>query len=448
MTVNSKIIISKRVIVILLVALLVFSGFNTYLILVRTNSPATAVPYDFVVSPNGSNYQLKNVLTGYSASVSSGASSAINTAFTQGKSVYLNPGTYILNQDILVSNKINAKIAGDGATIVGNGHKIILSGDNYTASEYAVISGLTIINGTIRIENSFGTTITNVVFENTTTGIEVANTKSWSEDTKIEDCYFINATEGIAFRTPVGNATGSYASSQIESCFFNLRDNSIGLNVEPLAEFSDSQIQDVRMWMGQDGVSNQTGLLLGGTMTQSLFVGVVFESFTDQPNSMYAIDIEQTAKYPPILDGGVSFLGNWTAMIHNPYGIWISGVGSAFERQNENVPVGVNSEYGANLTIQTLPLKIFTFTPKIQVTGSFTNNETITVRIRLQFADNVISNSVIKTFTNSTAVWLNNDDMMQLYPSQDVIWAVVIDAQSSSSTTNAIVTVSGYGTAG
>ncbi len=146
---------------------------------------------------------------------------------------------------------------------------------------------------------------------------------------------------------------------------------------------------------------------------------------------MYAIDIGQTAKYPPILDAGVSFLGNWTAMIHNPYGIWISGVGAAFERQNESVPVGVNSEYSANTTIQTLPLKIFTFTPNIQVSSSFANNETITVRIRLQFADNVISNSVMKTFTNSTSIWLTNDDMMQLYPSQDVIWAVVVDAQST-----------------
>jgi len=135
-------------------------------------------------------------------------------------------------------------------------------------------------------------------------------------------------------------------------------------------------------------------------------------------------------------------------MIHNPYGIWISGVGSAFERQNQNIPVGVNSQYGANVTIETLPLKIITFTPRIQVTGSFSNNETITVRIRLEFADNVVSSSVIKTFTNSTAVWLTNDDMMQLYPSQDVIWGVVADAQSSSSSTNAEVTISGYGTAG
>ena len=124
------------------------------------------------------------------------------------------------------------------------------------------------------------------------------------------------------------------------------------------------------------------------------------------------------------------------------------GVGSAFEKQNINVPVGVNGQYGANVTIQTLPLQIFTFEPKIQVQGSFPNNETVTVRIRLEFADNVISNGVTQTFTSSGAVWLSNDQMMQLYPSQDLILGVVVDAQSSASSTNAVVTVSGYGTDG
>lgn len=448
MKVNSKLTISKRVLAFFFVALLVFSAFNTYLILVRTSGPATTLAYDFVISPEGNNYRLKNIVTGYSISISAGASSAINTALSQGKSIYINPGTYTLNQDILISNKMNAKIVGDEATIKGNGHKIILSGTNYTFSDYGTISDLIIINGTVRIENSFGTTISNIIFENTTTGIEIANTNTWSENTKIENCHFINATEGIAFRTPVGNATGSYASSQINRCFFNLRDNSVGVNVEPLAEFSDSQMLDVRMWMGQDGVTNQTGLLLDGTMHQSLLFGVVFESFTDQPNNMFAIDIGQTAHTAPILDGGVSFLGNWTAMIHNPYGIWISGASSAFERQNVNVPVGLNGQYGANSTIQTLPLKIFTFKPKIEVGGNFANNEAINVRIRLEYVDNVISNSVVKTFTNSSAVWLTDDEIMQLYPSQDIIWAVLVDAQSSASSSNVVVTVSGYGTAG
>ena len=450
MKTNSKITISKRVIAVLLVALLALSAFNTYMIFSRPSGPvdSTAVSYDFVVSQDGNNYQLKNMLTGSTTSVSGSASSAINTALAQGNSVYLNPGIYNLDQDILVSNKINIKITSNGATIIGNGHKIIIYGDNFTASQYATISGFTIINGTIRIENSFGTTISNMIFENTSTGIELANTKSWSEDTKIEDCHFINATEGIAFRTPVGNATGSYASSQIDSCFFNIRDNSVGVKVERLAEFSDSQLQNVRMWMGQDGVTNQTGLLDDGSMYQTLLFGVVFESFTVTPNNMFAIDLGQNCNPAPTLDGGVSFLGNWTASIHNPYSAWISGVGSAFEREGVNVPVGLNSQYGANVTIQTLPLHIFTFEPKIQVDGNFANNETVTVRIRLQYADNVISNSVTKTFTASGAVWLSNDEILQLYPSQSIIMAVVVDAQSSSSSTNAVVTVSGYGTAG
>ena len=135
-------------------------------------------------------------------------------------------------------------------------------------------------------------------------------------------------------------------------------------------------------------------------------------------------------------------------MVHNPYGFWISSSGAVFEKQNVKVPLGLNSQYGANATIQTLPLKISTFKPEIQVTGSFAANETVTVRIRLEYIDNVISQAVVKTFTNATSVWLNDDDMMQLYPSQDVIWAIVIDAQSSQSSTNTAVAISGYGTAG
>jgi hypothetical protein len=200
--------------------------------------------------------------------------------------------------------------------------------------------------------------------------------------------------------------------------------------------------------MGQDGVTNQTGLLDDGSMYQTLLFGVVFESFTDAPNNMFAIDLGQNCNPAPILEGGVSFLGNWTASIHNPYSIWISGAGSAFKRQNVNVPVGVNGQYGANVTIQALPLDIYTFEPKIQVDGSFAKNEIVTVRIRLQFADNVFSNPVTQTFNSSVAVWLSNDQILELFPSQSVVLGVVFDATSSASSTNAVVTVSGYGTAG
>ena len=459
-----KKIISKRAIVILLSALLVVSAFNTYLIFVGTQSNMSTNPvnYDYVLTKDGGNYKLKNMLTGYVAEQAKSASSALNSALSTGKSVYLNSGTYVLTEDVIVSNKLNAKIVGnDDTTIIGNGKKIVIFGDNYTSSQNAFISGFKLINATIRVENSFRTTIQNIVFENTSTGIEFANTNTWSEYNKVEGCQFINATEGIAFRTPVFNltqntelqtplinATGSYASSIIERCSFKFRDFSVGIKVEKLAELSDSRIQDARFWIGENGRANQTAIYIDGSMYQTLLFGVVFESFTSDPIYLFGIDIGNNCNPAPTLDSGVSFLGNWTAKIHDSQGIWLSADGAQFKREDINVPIGTNNQYGTNEIIQVRPLTIFSFKPKIEVHGSFSNNETVTVRVRIEFIDNVISDPVIRTFSNSSSVWLSDDEMMQLFPSQNIIWAVLVDAKSSSSSTNALVMVSGYGTAG
>jgi hypothetical protein len=446
---STKKLFSKRAIVIVLVALLALSAFNTFLIFegTRSSMSTNAVNYDYVLSRHGGNYQLKNMLTGVVAEQSASASSAINSALKTGKSIYLNAGTYTLTSDILISNKLNAKLASDDAAIMGNGHKIIVYGDNYTTSQYALISGLTLINATVRVENSFGTTIQNTKFENTSTGIEFANTNTWSEYNKVENCQFFNASEGIAFRTPVGNGTGSYASTEIDRCSFNLMDSSAGINVERLAEFSDSQLQDIRFWTGGNGKTNQTGLLLDGTMDQTQLFGVVFESFASDPIYLFAIDIGADCKSAPVLDSGVSFLGNWTSRIHNPIGEWIAGTGSIFQR-SATVPVGINGQYGQTASIQLSPLKIFSFKPQIAVDGSFPNNETVSVRIRIEYIDNTFSNPVVRTFTSTSSVWLSDNEILALYPSQSIIWAILIDATSSQSSTNAVVTVNGYGTAG
>jgi len=459
-----KKIISKRAIIILLSALLVLSAFNTYLIFVETKSSmaTNAINFDYVLSKDANSYKLKNMLTGYIAEQSESASKALNSALSAGRSVYLNAGNYVLTDDVSISNKLNAKIvSNDYATIIGNGKKIIVYGDNYTTSQNALISGLKLINATIRVENSFATTIQNIIFENTSTGVEFANSNTWSEYNKIENCQFINTTEGIAFRTPVFNlaentdsnapvinATGSYASTIIERCSFNLRDFSVGIKVEKLAELSDSQIQDVRFWIGENGRANQTGLYVDGSMYQTLLFGVVFESFTSDPIYLFGIDIGDNCNPAPTLDSGVSFLGNWTAKVHDSQGIWLSANGALFKRENIDVPVGTNNRYGTNETIQVRPLTIFSFKPRIDVHGTFSNNETVFVRVRIEFVDNIISDPVIRTFSNSGSVWLSDDDMMRLFPSQNVVWAILIDAKSSSSQTDAIVTASGYGTAG
>jgi hypothetical protein len=444
-----KITLSKRLLATVLVIVLALSVANTILILDQRQALQDAehdAIYDYVVFQDDNTYKAKNQATGKVDFTSADAATVINQALTEGNTLYLKPGSYACNADIQVNNKINAKIIGDAAIIIGNSQKIVMKGDNYALSQNNMVQGLTIINSTLRIENSFGTTVSNTAFINCTTALELANTNTWTEGTRIENCRFVNSRESIAFRTPTGNGTGSYASTQISRCYFNIPDNSVGITVEYLAEFSDSQLQELRMWMGEnEAVHNQTGLLLNGSMHQTLMSGIVFESFTDYPDQLYAIDLGETAVTPPALSGGISFLGNWTAKINNPYSIWISGTGAVFKQENLGIQVGVNGEYGTTREFQLRPDTISSFKPKIQVEGNFANNETITVRFRLEFLDNTISPSVQKTFTNSTSLWLSDDDMLRLFPSQSIIWTILIDAKASSASTDATVRISIYG---
>jgi hypothetical protein len=454
-----KLTLSTRVLVIICVVAILFSAFNTFLILnstqllqdqlsqLRRDYSADDSTYSYVIFQDGDEYKAKNQTSGSVDFASATASLVISQAIDKGNSVYIKFGNYTLSTDVQITNKNNARIVSDGATIIGNGKKLIIKGNNYASSQNNLISGLTIINGTLRIENSFGTTITDMAFINCSTALEVANTETWSEGTKIENSRFVNSMESIVFRTPTGNGTGSYASSEINRCFFNLVDDSVGISVERLAEFSDSQLEYVRIWTGENGQTNQTGILLEGSMFQTLFTGVVFESFADAPVNMYAIALGETAVTPPILAGGISFLGNWTARIYNPFSKWISGFGSLFNMQDLNIPIGLSGQYGQTESIQIRPLTIESFKPRIRVQGSFSNNETITVRFRLELIDNVITGNVEKSFTNSTTLWLDDDDMLELFPSQNVVWAILVDAKTSAASTDAAVKVDLYGLA-
>jgi hypothetical protein len=449
-----KLALSKRVLVIICVVAILLSAFNTYLLLDRTSVLQEQLSqlqnystYDYMIFQDDDIVKAGNGASGTIDFSSVQASLVLNQAIAKGNSVYIKFGNYTLSTDVQVINKKNARMVSDGATIIGNGNKLIIKGDNYTSSQNNLVSGLTIINGTLRIENSFGTTVSNMVFVNCSTALEIANTATWSEGTKIEDSHFVNSGGSIVFRTPTGNGTGSYASTEINRCFFNLVDDSVGIKVEQGAEYSDSQLLNVRMWMGENGESNQTGLLMDGSMFQTLLSGVVFESFADAPVNLYAIALGETAITPPILEGGISFLGNWTARIYNPFSRWISGLGSVFRRENVNIPIGLNNQYGTTESIHARPLTISSFKPRIQVQGSFSNNETVTVRFRLEFVDNVISGNVEKSFTNNTTLWLDDDDMLKLFPSQNIIWAIIVDAKSSSASTDAVVQIDVYGVA-
>jgi hypothetical protein len=449
-----KLTVPKRALVVICVAAILLSAFNTYLLLERTSVLQEQLSqlqnystYDYVIFQDDGVVKAGNGASGSIDFSSVNASLVLNQAIAKANSVYIKSGNYTLGTDVQVINKKNMRVVSDGATVIGNGNKLVIRGDNYTSSQNNLVSGLTIINGTLRIENSFRTTISDMTFVNCSIGLELANTATWSEGTKVEDSHFVNSTESIAFRSPTGNSTGSYDSTEISRCYFNLLDNSVGIKVEQGAEFSDSQLLNVRIWMGENGESNQTGLLMDGSMYQTLLSGVVFESFADAPLNLYAIALGQTAITPPILEGGISFLGNWTARIYNPFSKWISGLSSVFRTEHVDIPLGLNNQYGTPEGIQARPLTISSFKARINVQGSFSNNETVTVRFRLELLDNAVSGNVEKSFTNSTTLWLSDDDMLQLFPSQNVIWAILVDAKSSSASTNAVVQIDIYGIA-
>jgi hypothetical protein len=349
---------------------------------------------------------------------------------------------YSLAADIQIFNRNNLRLVGETPIILCNGFKIIVRGDNYSVSMYNLVQGLQIVNGSLRIENSFDATLLDMRFENCSTALEFANTDTWTEATRIDNNHFVHCAEAIAFRTPSQNGNGSYASTEISRCFFNQPDNSVGIHVERAAELSDSQLTNCRMWLGEHGETNQTGLFVDGAMFGTTLSGVVFESFADGPKELYAIAIGENANPAPAL-GEVSFLGNWTARIHNPNNVWIPGTGSVF-RRSERIPLGAGNTYGETVHIHDRPSTIASFRPRIQV-QNLADDETVSVRVRLEFVDNVISQSIERAFTNVSSVWLTDEELLRLFPSQNVIWAILVEAKTTSLVTDALVTVDVYG---
>jgi hypothetical protein len=419
--------------------------------------------YDYVVycvqGSGGAVYLAKSGEDGAVVFNSTDAAWLFEQVFSDGNSVYVKSGEYDVVSDIHLSDKVNARLDSDGAVLNLNGNRIWVFGGNWTQSKNNQISGLIIINGTVRVENSFRTVLTNMIFENSTVAIELVNTNTWTEATKIDTVHFDKCLQGIVFRTNTSSTpnacTGSYGSTQTNGCYFNQINNSVAFTVEPNAEWTDGQMQNVRLWAGEYGDFNQTGLLLmaNSSMYQTRLDGVVFESFAkgDLVNSqLYAIKIDSVVYGTPILGAGVTFLGGWTTRINNVSGNWIVSSGSVFKQ--ENVPVAVGSmDYGAVTAVQRHPEVISSFKPKIVVQGNFSQNETLTVRFRIEYIDNTVTRdaySVQKTFNCSGSVWLSDDDLLQLYPPESVIWAIMVDAKANVPLTEATVQVSVYGTTG
>lgn len=442
----------------ILIAVLILTVLNTVLIFVSRSQvdqfAQNNSTYDYVIFMDGTTVKARNGTTGAIDYASNDASYVINSAITQGNNIYIKQGTYTLTSDIVMYNKKNAQIVSDGAIINATGHRIAVKGDTYVDSQCNLLSSMDVINGTVWIENSFKTTITDMTLENSRVALELASNDSWSEGTTIESTHFLKCTQSIVFSAPTGvNGTGSYANTEIDRCYFNLIDNSVGVTVEDGAQFSNGLMQNVRMWLGENGEhQNQTGILMRGTMSQTMLTSVGFESFIQngtQPEQIYAINIDTTnINYSaPILAGGNSFLGTYTARVYNPNGKLIYGFGGLFTQKNVPVIVGTNDTFGPLQYVDDYPLTMADFEAQIHVTGYFSPNETVTVRFVFEFIDHSTSEGINKTFTGKSDVWLTEEDVVSQFPSQNVLWTVIVTAKTSATESDVAVSLDVYGAA-
>jgi len=373
--------------------------------------------YDFLLS---SRYNVTSATTIYY--VKSGVtgreeektefSEALQYALENGRVVMMSPGSYDLNSDITIENKSNIILDGLGAILNLNGYSISFVSDSYVNNSNNQIRNFVLSNGTFRLENSFRATAENMIFENCESAIEISNTHDWSEYTKLENTQWNNCSTSITFKTPTGiNATGSYESTVLDRCSFNLYgDNSVGIMVEKDAEVNNGQWTNVRFWMHAKQNQTQTGLHLEGAMNDTLLSNVIFESFGG--GTIYGIYLGADSTVAPLIGDGTIFLGDFDNPIKNPEYRWIYSVTSVFKEEK-------NLTYNTPVTIQRSPLSINSFDANITIEG-LSASEEVNVTITINFIDQT-SNNITLNFIDDQNYGLTEENLFNLYPSQNII---------------------------
>jgi hypothetical protein len=412
--------------------------FATYMVYARPTTESAS----YVVWRKNSTYYAKNGATGavqYSGTNASAVIQAAMDALTSGESIFLQHNTYVLTSDLVSSNKSHLTIRGDNAVLQGG--RIIIYGNTYNQSKRNRITGF-IFNGAksgVRIENSFASKIEDCEFDGCNIGIELINTKTWTELTSIENVYFYGCRRGLVFSTNSANGTDSYMGTKVEHALFSLRaEGDIGIDVEQGANYGDSFFSSLKFWFKANGT---IGFRHNGSAERAVLLRASFENFADPYSPVIGIQILST--YAPYLMQPFWY-GEWVVKIDNPNSVWLYGVGSLRKETDRTVNIGVDNTYGTE-TILHSGQGFSTFAPKIRITrgGTFGDEETITVRVRFIFIDGTTS-SLILEYVDMGSAWLTDENYLVLYPSCKPLSAISIQAKTDLLSTSATITIDWY----
>jgi hypothetical protein len=409
------------------------------------NSSRGCIPSaaSYTIYKEGSTYYAKNAYGAIDFSgtdVSVILQSAIN-ATSDGGIIFIKDNIN-LTKDVIISNKSHMILQSNDAVISGG--KIRIYGDTCYKAErnYIIYLRFSGASAGISIENSLGSVIENCDFNGCDVGIEIINTKNWTELTEINNVYFNNCRKGIIFRTPVPPGTESYVNTRIDHAFFNLMaSGDIGIDIEQGANIGDSLFSNIKIWLHED---NQVGIRINGSCNGAVIIKPSFESFVSSPTNLYGIQLLQNASYPPYLILP-SWLGEFTSRINNPYSTWIYGLGASI-KNSADIQIGVNDAYGETAIVLDNRMDTAIIAPRVHISvgGTFATGENVTVKIIFEFMDGSELSKEI-SWTSVREYWLSDADLMNLLASASPLWAIKAQAKTNQATTSVTVTVEAYG---
>jgi len=403
---------------------------------------ATPHPYDIMVYQEGGRYYAKDA-RGNVICVDSPTSciqDAVNyIARLSGGKIFISRGIYNLNNNpVNINNLSDIIIDGDKPTIENT--VITLYGDRYDLNMHNIVRNLIFRDSSLIIQNGFMNLFENLEFYGGSIQIKIQNTSTWSEANWFRNIQMFDPSEAaFVFDTPTGTGTNSYANNRLDNIFINLDvQGSKGIVVNKGASLDNVYMSNIRIWANG---TNIVGFYINGDVDDTKIYNIVFESFAPpSPTALYAIYVDQNATKIPIMIKP-NFWGNWTAYIYNPYSKWI--VGQVLGKSTVNVPVGTNNTYGQAVYVAdysrfhgTVP------TPRIKITwgGTFASGETVTVKITFNYIDGG-QLSITKTAYAPGSYWLTYDDLLNLYPGNNMLQSIVAQAMSSAQSTQVTVTI-------
>lgn len=365
---------------------------------------------------------------------------------SEGGVIVIKEGIYEGSKDILVENKSRISIISRGATF--NRRIIVRSTGNLEFGNE--IAGLQFegINAGIRLENVFYTKIRDCSFTSCNIGIELKNTKKWTEFTKIENVYFNDCRRSIVFKSPDSSAQTDYLNTMLDHVAIELRKTEdIGIEVEPNATVGDSIFSNLKIWFHKD---NQIGILWNGIGNGTVIIKPTFESFVDNPQNLFAVELGNNISCAPYLIKP-SFYGKLTARICNKNAKWVYALGGAFKNEVSSekgeIAISTNGNYSTNATILENRLGTGLIDPHIliEVNGTFQEGEVITIRITFELLDNTRVDPPIELdFTSPAKHSLDEWEIYELLPSCNSISAIIASVKTNKQSTNVTVTIKAY----